>query len=283
MVNFHVTSVQSEMSPQLNRLSFFLCNYSSIFCLKFKNSVYEVSNLLALLNILKIPAIVTLTILIARYPMMRDTVTLESLVVLKNYSHFSRVSILIVVVLLYGTTFAFCCSLVMKRFEVRNFARVFSGKSIDKYFLMIYNRYCLKHSVILFILFVIIAFLSFVGSFKMSIWSVFALIAYSYPFILLFIFTSFVTNVENFIIASLEEFRDKLFKVHRSSGNSFQSYEIHLNLSRNYHEIYELFIQFNNCFGPQITLVNLHLILMMIFGVRTKFNDHYLDVLKSFA
>lgn len=265
----NLVSVLSKMSRLVHRFAFHLYNFSSILCLKLENRVCEVSNLAAFVNILKIPFMVLFSFIIATNPVLRDTITLESLVVLKDYSTFSRVSIIIAAVQLYLITFIFCVAQSVRRYKVRNFMRNFMEKALDEKYFMKYKSYCFKHSLAFTILILIILVVSFFGSFKRSIWSFFALMVYSYPFVLLTTFTSFVSNFENFVIASLKQFRKDL-KQHHSLHVSLtreQNFEIYLELSRKYREIYGLTMQFNDCFGPLITLACIHMISTMIFGV----------------
>ena len=256
------------MSRRLPQFEFFLYNFSSILCLKFENENYQVSNLATFLSILRMPILISMTCIIALNPLIKNTIVQESLVILKNYSVFSRVSIILVAVSLYVTTFIYCISQAIRRYKVRNFIRSFVAKSLEEKYFLKYKSCCFKHSLMFVILVLIVEVLSFFGAFKMSIWSIFALLAISQPFIIFIIFAFFVTNFENFVVASLKQFRKELKRSKNlpclKRGQRFENY---LRLSKIYQEIYDLVEQFNDCFGPQMTLLIVHMISMTIFSV----------------
>lgn len=258
------------MSRLLHRYELCLYNFSSIFCLKSDDQVFKVSNFAAFVNILKIPFVIFFAFIMSLNHTLRDTITQESLVVLKNYSSFAKLSIIIGYVLLFVTSFVFCLWHAIKRHDVRDFIEIFLKNSLDDKYFIKYKSYCLRHSVALFILVLIVLLISFIGSFKMSILSVIALLVFSYPFVMFVSFASFVTTFENYIIVSLKRFKSELKKHNHAypSYGSSERLEKYLKLSKTYQEIYELFMKFHHCFGPQITFVNTNLIAILIFCVR---------------
>lgn len=261
--------VCSKMSPLVHRFLISYYNFSAIFCFKLRDEKYQISNFIVLCNVIKLPLVLIFSVYVIDKPLLRDEIFLETLIVLKDFSPFSRFSISVVVILIDLSMFILIQLQVLQRHKIKNFTNTLISNSLDEKYFAEFKKKTTSHLLVLTSVSVLSLLFSYFGAFNVSILSFFASLIYFFPHCVMVGFISFVLLFTNFVLASLEEFKNDLrmvfMKENPDQDFSFQNY---LRLSRKYQKLYELVEQFNGCFGSQLTLITCYLSAMMVFNVR---------------
>lgn len=257
------------MSPLLHRFLLSYYNFSAISCFKLRDGKYQISIFMALCNVLKLPLVLIFSIYVIDNPSLRDEIFLKTLIVLKDFSPFSRFSITIVVILINLAMFILILLQVLKRNKIKNFTNTLIGKSLDEKYFVEFKKKASSHLLVLATVFVLSLSISYFGAFNVSTLSFFACLIYFFPHFVMIGFISFVLVFTNFVFASLKEFKDDLRMVSMTENhNQDFSLENYLRLSRKFQKLYELVEQFIDCFGSQLTIMTCYLTAMMVFNVR---------------
>lgn len=260
--------MSNRSHQSIHRIALFFFNYSSIFCFKFENKQHKISNFLTALNLLKMPLVSTTGWLIIYHRPFKQKFFIENLFAMKDFSQFARVSFVIVIAILNLTSYLLSILQMVKREEIKIFVNAAFDKSLDgKYFLK-FRKNCIETVIWAVILYSINAVGQFTGNLKISILTILACIILYFPSLLISSFEVFVKIFENFVVATMKQFRKDLKNVsNRMLLNHNQSVEEFLRLSRKHQEIYDLVERFNKNLGLQQTLIICFLTSMMVFSV----------------
>jgi hypothetical protein len=136
----------------------------------------------------------------------------------------------------------------------------------EKYF-AIFKKSCVKDSMVLFSIFISNYTIQCFGTFKLTFLSSIVSTIVYYPFIAVFGFISFIKNFENFIIASMKDFKREIkdFSKCKSVTDSFKLKQFY-QLSNKYQKIANLLKEFNKCFGLQVTILSCYLTALLVFN-----------------
>lgn len=263
-------SVNSRMSASLYRLALFFYNFSSVLSLKYEKRKYVAQNVVAIFNILKAPCYILLLYLFSITPYLTKAVLLDPFTESVERSKLSKVSSMVVVCIEVISIALLAVLHFCKKESIENLANTCLKKTLsDKYFEK-FKKYCKNRSKALLSVFLIIAGLQYFGSFKISIATFLLSLVLFYPIVVLFSFVSFINNFENYIVASLKEFRSELelYSNLLTIYNHEKSFERCVKLLKKYQEIFELVECFNQALGKQVTVFVCQLAISLIFHVR---------------
>lgn len=254
--------------PRIRQIALFCFNYSSILCLKYANETFKVSNIQAVLNLLKMPFVSMTVAFIYFHEPLRQLFYASNLVALKDYSPFARISISIDIFLLNHTSYLLCILQVTRRKAIKDFVNSILEKSLEEKYFLKFRKYCIKALIVTSSLFTIYCIVQFVGAVKFSFLSIIVSFVIFFPLLVIASFAIFVKFFENFVIAIMKQFRMDLKIVsNRMLLNHNQNVEDFLRLSRQHQEIYVLVERFNKHLGLQLTSIVCFFTLMIIFSV----------------
>lgn len=254
------------LQEKWRRLALYFYNFSSILCLKFENRTCKVSKLTTFLNVLKMPSVILLTAFMTFYTPIAEVVFQNNLLAMRNYSMFSKFSLLFVLSLRQLSKLILCILQVLQRHDIGRFMNCASTRFLGGNFARQFEKLFIKNLCVFGSLFTVISFLQYFGAFQISFPSLLAELIICYPNLVQFAFISFVKNVESFIIASLKEFQEDLNEILLNPKSKWTT-EDAVRLSRRYQEIFNIAEQFNECVGSQITLMTCYFVLMLVLDV----------------
>lgn len=256
------------MSQVLHRFQIRFYNFASVLCLKKEKQDFEVSNIAAFINLLKMPFVLILTTV--AYVFFSEEFVPDKFVGMKQFSTFSKVSITISASSSSITSYVFAISQVLRRHEMCKFVNFWIKKPLEQGNLQRYQSDCKKHHVSFLIVFTSLLVFQYLGAAKFSIFSLLTSVVFMYPNYLLFAVLSFVTSFQNFVIAQLNEFYEELIKFSRySKQTTTTAVESYQEISRNYQQIYEFVEQFKKIFGVQLTLIICTWAFSLVFTVKS--------------
>lgn len=247
-----------------HRFALFFYNYTAILAFKYKDGSFKTSKLLILQNLVKIPLSMALAGFVALYPPLRDAIFIKKVIVLKNYSDFSRLSVLLVIAIMDTASYLLCILQILQVKKIKNFMNSLILLKIERTFLEKFHKKCVKRFIDLILVFSFVSAVQIIGAMKFSALAILADFIFLFPNFVLIGFISFFINIENFISVMLLEFKCYLESM---EARSFSTNN-YLKLTKRHHEIHAIFKQFNNCFGIQLNLVVCYVTSMMVLNVK---------------
>lgn len=257
------------MSISRHRLALFFYNVASISSLKYKNGKYSVSTFLAILNLFKAPGCIMLMSVMLSIPWLAETIFLAPSTLFGNLSTFSIVAIVIEVTTINVSIVVLAWIHFYQRKLIENLANACLEKRLSVRYFEKFQNFCKERSLVLFSVLTAMFVLNFLGAFKVSIISLLVSLIIVYPILVLFSFISLLNNFENFIVASLKEFKSELRMFSCSSiiRNRKNNFEASVKLCQSFQEIHLLIEDFNEALGKQVTVLVCSLLLTSIFHV----------------
>lgn len=242
------------MSQVLNRYQIRFYNFASVLCLKQNKQDFEVSNLAAFTNLLKMPFVLIFTTI--AYVYFNKEFVPDKFVGMKQFSTFSKVLMSITALSAGITSYVFAIFQVLRRHELSKFVNFWIIKPLEQENFQRYKSDCRRYHASFIIVFISFYVVQYLGAAKISLFSLLTSVVFMYPNYLLFAVLSFVTSFQNFVIAQLNESYLELIKFSRfSKQTTTTTVESYLEVSRNYQQIYEFVEQFKKIFGIQLTLI----------------------------
>lgn len=255
------------MSKVLNAAVLFLYNFTTILALKYKDGLFKTSKTLTLLNILKIPITVFFTVFVSTYPPLRDKIFMQNLIILKNYSDFSKLSMILLIVNMYIGSYSICILHFVKVKKIEIFLSSIFAVEIEEELLKTFNRKCFKHFLSLLSVFVFVSSVQVIGSLKLSLSAILADLVFQFPNFVLIGFVMFVKTFENFICLLLHQIK-KCIMIQNNQKLTSNMLESYLILSKGHREIWSFVEEFNNNFGAQLTIVICYGTSTMVLNVK---------------
>lgn len=243
------------------KFALYFYNLFSVSSLRFKNGQIQVSNLVALSNIIKLPLISIMSLVPVYYKPLRENFYEIEEKTLKNFSTFAIVSMVLTFLTLNIAEFSFCCIQVAKRHEIAVLANILNRNPLNGKFLECFKMSCRRQSLIFLFIYFAMLLSQYLSMTKISLFSLIVSIIFSYPQIVLFALVSALKIYENFVIALLHELENDLkvcFKVNEMTKVQFYN---------RYQDIFDLVEYFNDTFAYQFTIFSICFFVMSVFNV----------------
>lgn len=249
------------MSLSSHRFFLSILNFLSVFCFTLEGKTFEISNFLALCNVLKVPFVIFFNIYIMSDYSLKVQVFRNTFVSFDKFSIFAKLVVSIVAISGNVTILIISLLQVSLRHKIKNFANILIQQSLHEKYFRKFKKISLDHSIKLTILSFAMVLFMYRGAFKNSVIAFAACLIHAFPLFLTSGLIGFLIAFHDFIVSSLKEFKHDL--------KSCQNFDIKncLQLSKKYQNIYELMEQFNDCFGRQLTVVTCFLVAMLVFCV----------------
>ena len=239
------------MSKFLVRFAVHFYNFYSVLNLKFREGKVEVSNWIVLTNVAKILAISFLSPTIKKFT--------ESHIVGGTFnSVFSRVSYVTSGVLQYSSLFIFCLLHIKNRHKTMRLVKKMLSTSMSPEVSSQLQRTCVRQTVLQYFIFSSLFVVQYFTYLKISLFSLLMWLLICHQTYSIFVFVSFLKNIEQFICAIMEDFRRDLVKY------NFRHHERYF---RRFQEIHDFVEDFQSSFGLQLTIFVIIFFFHCIFSV----------------
>ena len=248
------------MSSRLQSFALSFYNFSSITALRYENLRYKISTFSTIANCLKIPILCFMIGLLTIHRELLAECLLPTLMKLENFSSFTKISISIITFLPDLFLVYLFISLLVTRKEIKNLLNNSLTFNMTNKYLKTFEKLCIHQSLTLLFVFLMTSIIQYYGSFQFGFIPMIFFIFFLYPTLMIFSFVSFIKTFENFIVASLEEFKDDLIKL--SDRDEKLKLKMFQELSWKFRHINNLTEKFNKVCGLQITVFISYLTLM---------------------
>lgn len=275
------------MSSASSRFVFTLYNYSGLFCLRFRDGVFQISYFIMTLNILHLLLSCSLMFLVNSNLLQNFVFLRQDLADLRNFSLFSKF------VILLGTTVLQICAdcVFIAQISNRNKVEDFVNEALrmrlnEKYFEK-FGKTCIESTSLLGIYFIIMVIFKYYTIMEPSLLNVFVYVLLCYPFVVIFSLVSFVKMFEIFVVAYLQEIESDLIALPTCKlyhNNLTSEREDFLSIHRKYQNLFEFVQKFKTSFGTHLTLSVSFITAGVVFSVNNILHlNSYLLNLKSFS
>lgn len=223
-------------------------NFSCVFCFKWEDQAFKVSQLLALLNILKVP--VGFTTSMSFYLFWSSDTVEDPMRTLTGYSPFTVVILLALSGLLNETTIAMNIIQVRRREKIKSVMNCALSMQLRRNIRNHFEMSCWKQSIIIGFVFSLIAVLNLIGFLKLNYLPLMIYPLFLYPNLVLTSYVLFIKNCESFVSALLHQFLEEIQEIKLQKNVDANS----LQLPSKHQEIFKFVEQFNRGFGAQLTI-----------------------------
>lgn len=194
----------------------------------------------------------------------KEKLFVKKVIVLKNYSNFSKVTVIYVVAMMNIDGVVICIIQVTRSKKIEHFANQLFSISFRESLLIKFQKESMKYSLILFSIFTFVSSVQIIGAMKISFLTIFSTFIFLYPNFVLISFVSFVKFFGIFISISLENFQYGLSYI--TTENKLKN---DLAQSKKYHDIFEWVESFKKIFKNQLTLVACYCSSVMVLNVNS--------------
>lgn len=259
-------AVSSKMSHHLQRLALSFYNFFSILCLKHENQVFTISTFTANTNCFKLPLNLMMVLYVSSDEQLRNLLFKKNIVVLKRYSTFAIIAILIVMLLMNFVMLIISFTQFVLRNKIKCFMNKVAENPLTSTYARKFQNICVRDTAVLITVSTVSLIVQFIDSYKISFLNfVFSMILF-YGHVMIVCLLSFIKNFENFIVASIKQLKSDIkenYHLINASENEKQSEFI-----RKHQRICDLMLQFDTSLGLQLTILAVYLTSMLVFCVR---------------
>lgn len=246
---------------ELHRLALAFFNFSCVFCYKWENQTFKISNFLAFFNFLKIPLVHILAFV---FGILWKAETVKSSIVdLERFSQFTIAMIYVLSSLLTNTTIILSLLQVCRRKSVQKLINLAVATPLEKKFLESFKRNCLEQSLPLFAAFIIVSVLNMFSFLKMNILSFALYFLFLFPNLVVIGFVLFTKVFEGYFAELLSQLLANIKRADKQKHLEQQ-------LSMQYERIYNLSSNFNLNFGAQLTIAICGISSLLVSQVRER-------------
>lgn len=255
------TSIWLKMS--LGKVRWFLhfYNFFGILSLKIKNEKFEISNTVAISNLLKMPFVYTFSSFVLMYPPLMEQIYDFEFAPFKTFSIFASISMWITFSVMNMTCFIFCVVQFFKRHQIRKLANICVKIKLRNDFLEKAHKRSRNESWKIFSIFALLAISQYASTLRGSLVTMVCNLIISYPNMLMLAYASFLKSFEFFLSAHLDSFQCNLNEAIIKNSKKIES------LLAQFDHIYEISEEFNSAFGASFNLYISAFLLLTIFNV----------------
>lgn len=246
-------------------------NLSSILCLRYENGIYEVSSVLACINVIKFPVLLILNGVSHYGTTMNTAVNKETEDFVMKFSKFSLISMVASAIFMINASSTIVFLQFRRRHDLQKLANSASSKIIHEKFRRQFVARCLKFSTITYSSVLILISSHFATSYHFSLPSLSILLFSLNNTMIFWNFVGLIFLNHCFIVTLLKNLEHELKNI--AMLDQVSNDECYVKFARNYQDIFELNLASERSSGAQVTVMLCTTILSIVITVSNLSSD----------